>query len=103
MLVAPSGWLASAAAPARDLSQTIVQVGETTAGDAVKDSESDDDQGNSSAMTMAVNGRIVAATGDHASIATSKWNWTLLLLGCAGLVVAQIARHRPRRGVISYR
>ena len=34
MLFAPSGWLASAATPARDLSQTIVQVGETTAGDA---------------------------------------------------------------------
>ena len=53
-------------------------------------------------MTLAVNGRVVATHDERASITTNRWNWTLLLLGCAGLVVAQLARRRPRRGMISY-
>ncbi len=102
MLLAATGSFASATSSASDFPYATAQVGETANDDALKDSEPDDDQGNSAAMTLAVNGRVVATREQRASITTNGWNWTLLLLGCAGLVVAQLARRRPRRGMISY-
>ena len=54
-----------------------------------------------SPMTLAVNGRVVATDKEGAAAVAKKWNWTLLLLGCAGLVVSQIARRRSRRPMIS--
>ena len=54
-----------------------------------------------SPMTLAVNGRVVATDKEGAAAVAKKWNWTLLLLGCAGLVVSQFARRRSRRPMIS--
>jgi hypothetical protein len=105
-LLAPLGSFASATTPASDFWPATAQVsavGETGTDDAVKDADPDDDQGNSPAMTLAVNGRVVATAEQPLSVTANKWNWTLLLLGCAGLVVAQLTRRRPRRGMISYR
>ena len=52
-----------------------------------------------SAVMLAVNGHVVAADDQAAS--AKEWNWTLLLLGCAGLVMTTLPRRPIRRAVIS--
>ena len=52
------------------------------------------------AMTLAVNGRVVATDDEPASATAREWNWTLLLLGCAGLVMTNLPRRLGRRAVI---
>lgn len=52
------------------------------------------------AMTLAVNGRVVATDGEPASATGYEWNWTLLLLGFAGLVMTNLPRRLGRRAVI---
>jgi hypothetical protein len=54
-----------------------------------------------SAMTLAVNGRVVATDDEPASATVNGWNWTFLLLGCAGLVMTSLPRPRVRRPIIS--
>jgi hypothetical protein len=54
-----------------------------------------------SALTLAVNGRVVATDDEPASATVNGWNWTFLLLGCAGLVMTSLPRPRVRRPIIS--
>ncbi len=75
---------------------------ETAVDDLGKGFGPDDVLGTRRPMTLAVNGRLVATVGDPASAMTAnRWNWTFLLLGCAGLVMASLARRPVRRIVIS--
>ena len=57
--------------------------------------------GKDSAMVLAVNGRVVATAAEETAHASpGEWNWTLLLLGCAGLVMTTVPRRAARRMVI---
>ena len=75
--------------------------GGSPAEDPANDFDLDDLLGSRPAMTLAVNGRIVATADEAASSASNGWNWTLLLLGCAGLVLAKLGRRPVRRAMIS--
>jgi hypothetical protein len=100
LLLPPS--FASAQTGATDLSQSAFLIGrggETAADELAKDFDLDD--GDRPAMTLAVNGHVVAIHNERAVATANGWNWTLLLLGCAGLVVAQLARRPVRRAIIS--
>lgn len=72
--------------------------GETARDDVVRDFDQDDGLGIRSAITLAVNGRVVAVHDELSAVTANKWNWTFLLVGCTGLVVSQLARRRPRGG-----
>jgi hypothetical protein len=72
--------------------------GETVIDDVVRYFDQDDGLGLRSAISLAVNGRVVAVHDELSAVSTNKWNWTFLLIGSAGLVVAQLARRRSRRG-----
>jgi hypothetical protein len=75
--------------------------GETVADDLAKNFSPEDVLGDGPAMTLAVNGHVVATHDEHAAATANGWNWTFLLLGCAGLVVAQLGRRPTRRAIIS--
>ncbi len=75
---------------------------DTATDEAVKDFNADAVAMDSSATTFAVNGRIVPSNKDPVSAVANKWNWTLLIFGCAGLVISQLARRRSRRAIITH-
>ena len=102
LLLSPS--FASAQTNTVELSRMALLLGaggETAADDLAKEVDSEDVLGDWPAMTLAVNGRIVATHAEHAAASANGWNWTLLLLGCAGLVVTRVARRPARRAIIS--
>jgi hypothetical protein len=74
---------------------------ETLADDIDKEFDPYDVLGSRSAMTLAVNGRVVATDDEPASATVNGWNWTFLLLGCTGLVLTSLPRPRVRRPVFS--
>jgi hypothetical protein len=75
--------------------------GETPGENPVGDFGSDEILHGRPALMLAVNGRIVATDGEPAVATTEGWNWTLLLLGCVGLVLANLSRRPVRRAVLS--
>jgi hypothetical protein len=101
VLLLPFMALASQRELGSDPSRAIGSANEKVTDDAVKDFNADVATPDRSAMTLAVNGRIVASERQSATAVANKWNWTLLLLGCTGLVVSQLARRRSRRPMIS--
>src|SRR5208283_543675 len=88
MLFLSSSTFASTPIPVIDYSHPAAPVGETVTDDTVKGSDADDVLAGHSPLTLAVNGRVVATHDEPASVTANKWNWTLLVLGCAGLVVS---------------
>jgi len=94
----------SAQTPTIDLSRTaflIGAAGETAADELAKDFDAKDVLGDRPAMSLAVNGRVVATDDEATRPTASGRNWTFLLLGCAGLVVARLARRPVRCAIIS--
>ncbi|HKN29200.1 MAG TPA: hypothetical protein VJY34_15465 [Roseiarcus sp.] len=95
---------ASAQTSTIDFSRTAFLIGEgaeMVADDLDKDLDAEDVLGARPAMTLAVNGRVVATYDEAATATASEWNWTFLLFGCAGLVLTRLARRPVRRAIIS--
>jgi hypothetical protein len=102
LLLPPS--FASAQTGAIDFSRTAFLIGasdETQADNFAKDFDPYDVFSGHSATMLAVNGRVVAIDDEPAAATANGWNWTLLLLGCAGLWSWR-GWLGPRRGAPSF-
>lgn len=78
----------------------VADSGSMAPDDLARDDNREDVLGDRPTATLAVNGRVLASEGGPGVPIADGWNWTLLLLGCAGLAITRVARRPARRFVI---